>query len=334
MDLELIEHGKAGDEPRLQPIWNGRELFRIGFIQEGGAPVYRAYVPFHSSAGARIARIDLDGRAADFLVVHARHNVIVASLGAVVLVVLSLYGIWATRRAAVLELQRLELEHLAHMGKMAAVLAHEIRNPLGTIKGFAQLAGEKTDASVQALLKPILSETGRLEGLVNDLLLYGRPPEPSVRMAKWEETLGPLRAHAQQIMGARDIRFVPDNPGLEWETDPHILQEALLNLIRNAADAIGDAPGGEVRLEVRSREPKGLTLSVIDNGPGLSEVARSRLFEPFFTTKAFGTGLGLAITRRLVESLGGELSIKPGKPRGMEAILHFPGIAVKEVASA
>ncbi len=334
MDLQLIERGTTGDEPRLQPIWDGLELFRIGFIQEGGAPVYRAFVPFHSSAGLRIARIDLDGRAADFLVVHARHNVIVASVGAVVLVVLSLYGIWATRRAALLETQRLELEHLAHMGKMAAVLAHEIRNPLGTIKGFAQLAGEKTDASVQALLKPILSETGRLEGLVNDLLLYGRPPAPSMRMAKWEETLGPLRAHAQQIIGARDIRFVSDNPGLEWETDPHILQEALLNLIRNAADAIGDTAGGEVRLEVRSREPKGLTLSVIDNGPGLSEAASSRLFEPFFTTKSFGTGLGLAITRRLVQSLGGELSINPGKPRGTEAILRFPSIAAKEVASA
>jgi signal transduction histidine kinase len=135
-------------------------------------------------------------------------------------------------------------------------------------------------------------------------------------------------------MGARDIRFVPDNPGLEWETDPHILQEALLNLIRNAADAIGDAAGGEVRLEVRSSRPKGLTLSVIDNGPGLSEAARSRLFEPFFTTKAFGTGLGLAITRRLVESLGGELSMNPVRPNGTEAILHFPGIVAKEVVSA
>jgi signal transduction histidine kinase len=235
MDLELIEPGKTGDAPLLQPIWNGQELFRTGFIQEGKQPVYRAYVPFHSSEGLRIARIDLDGRAADFLVVHARHNVMVASLGAVVLVVLSLYGIWATRRAAMLEMQRLELEHLAHLGKMAAVLAHEIRNPLGTIKGFAQLAGEKTDATVRPLLEPILSETGRLEGLVNDLLLYGRPPAPSVRMAKWKETLGPLRGHAQQIIGARDIRFVPDDPGIQWETDPHLLQEALLNLIRNAS---------------------------------------------------------------------------------------------------
>ncbi len=149
--------------------------------------------------------MDLDGRAADFLVVHARHNVIVASLGAIVLVVLSLYGIWATRRAS------------------------------------------------------------------------------------------------------------------------------LLNLIRNAVDAIGDAAGGEVRLELRRHQPKGLTLSVIDNGPGLSEAARSRLFEPFFTTRASGTGLGPAITRGLVQSLGGELSMKPARPRGTEAILNFPGLLVREV---
>jgi signal transduction histidine kinase len=187
---------------------------------------------------------------------------------------------------------------------------------------------------VRPLLEPILSETGRLEGLVNDLLLYGRPPAPSVRMAKWKETLGPLRGHAQQIIGARDIRFVPDNPGIQWETDPHLLQEALLNLIRNAADAIGDASGGEVRLEIRSHGPKGLTLSVIDNGPGLSDAARSRLFEPFFTTKASGTGLGLAITRRLAQSLGGELSINPGRPHGTEASLRFPGLVAREVEPA
>ncbi|MFB3779309.1 MAG: ATP-binding protein [Bryobacteraceae bacterium] len=331
--LDLIERGGPGDVRLLQPIWDGQQLFRAGFIDEAGEPVYRTYVPVHSAAGLRIARIDLDGRAADFLVVHARHNVVVASLGAVVLVALSWYGIWATRRAARLELQRLELEHLAHLGKMAAVLAHEIRNPLGTIKGFAQLAGERSDAALRPLLEPILGETERLEKLVNDLLLYGRPPVPSVRMAKWEETLGPLRAHAAQLIGARDIRFVSDSPALEWETDPHLLQAALLNLVRNAADAIGDAAGGEIRLELHRASPKGLTLSVIDNGPGMPEAARSRLFEPFFTTKAFGTGLGLATTQRLAQSLGGSLTIDPVSPHGANATLHFPGIRPRAAAS-
>lgn len=77
---------------------------------------------------------------------------------------------------------------------------------------------------------------GRLENLVSDLLLYGRPPVPAPRMAKWEETLGPLRAHAIQVIGARDIRFVSESPALEWETDPHLHQG-----LRNGAGT-GDYP--------------------------------------------------------------------------------------------
>ncbi len=310
----------------------GRSCSAPGYIGEGTARLYRAYVPFHTGGGMRIARIDLYAGAADFIVAPARQNIIVASLGAVVVVLLALYGIWATRRAARLEVQQLELEHLAHIGKMAAVLAHEIRNPLGTIKGFAQLIGEKTAPQHQALVEPILTETARLEKLVNNLLLYGRPPAPSIRKADWKETLTPLEAHARQMIGARDIRFVAGDPGLEWATDPQILQQALLNLLRNAVDAIGETPAGEVKLEIRRHEPRGLTLSVIDNGPGIPEEVRARLFEPFHTTKAFGTGLGLSITRKLVQSLGGELALEPRTPHGTEAVLRFPDVSVREIA--
>ncbi|MCX6633725.1 MAG: HAMP domain-containing sensor histidine kinase [Acidobacteria bacterium] len=332
VDLQVIDRASAaGGQSALEAIWDGRELFRTQTLTGPEGRIYRAYVPFHSSAGLRIARIDLDARAADFLVVHARHNVIVALLGGLVVVLLALYAIWASRRAAKLEIRQLEMEHLAHLGTMAATLAHEIRNPLGTIKGFAQLAGERADASVQALLDPILGEARRLENLVNDLLLYGRPPSPSLRPAKWEETLIPLEAHARQMIGTRDIRFQPDRVRLEWETDPHLLQQALLNLVRNAVEAIGEAPGGEVRLAIRRHAPAGLTLAVIDNGPGIPEAASPRLFEPFFTTKAFGTGLGLSITRKLARALGGEFTLRPSVPRGTEAILRFPQVRVREV---
>jgi len=118
---------------------------------------------------------------------------------------------------------------------------------------------------------------------------------------------------------------------LEWETDPHLLQQALLNLVRNAVEAIGEAPGGEVRLAIRRQDPAGLTLAVIDNGPGIPEAASPRLFEPFFTTKAFGTGLGLSITRKLVRSLGGEFALRPSMPQGTEAVLRFPQVRVREV---
>ncbi|MBI4875688.1 MAG: hypothetical protein HY822_13725 [Acidobacteria bacterium] len=324
-DLEVIgRESAAAGHPALQAIWEGRELYRMETVSSPDGPLFRAWVPFHSRAGLCVARIDLDAHAADFLVVHARHNVIAASLGSLAVVLLALYSLWAARQAARLRLRQLEMEHLAHIGKMAAVLAHEIRNPLGTIKGFAQLARERAGAAEQALLNPILDETRRLENLVNDLLLYGRPPAPSLRLAQWEETRAPLEAHAREMIGARDVRFRADPAALAWETDPHLLRQALLNLLRNAVEAAGETPGGEVRLELR-REPKhGLTVAVADNGPGIPDSTAARLFEPFFTTKAFGTGLGLPITRRLVQSLGGELTLHAAVPRGTEALLRFP----------
>jgi two-component system sensor histidine kinase HydH len=332
VDLELIERGRnPADNPLLEPIWNGQELFRTEFVSSGGERLFRAWVPFHSPAGLRIARIDLDAGAADFLVAPARHNIAVASLGGLVLVLVALYAIWATRRAARLQVRQAEMEHLAHMGKMSAVLAHEIRNPLGTIKGFAQLIGERAPDAVQGLLEPILSEIRRLENLVNELLLYARPPTPSLRRARWEETLVPLQAYARQLIGSRNIAFAADNARLEWETDPDLLLQALMNLVRNSLEAIGEGAEDAVTLEVRRQGPAGLTLTVADTGPGLGEPARARLFEPFFTTKAFGTGLGLAITRNLVESLGGELKFEPNRPRGTKAILHFPNVSPRKL---
>lgn len=323
IDLELLDRPESGKMGSLAPLWNGQELFRAGFPGGAGGRVFRAWVPFHSGDRLRLARIDLDAGIADFLVVHAHHNVIVASVGGLVLVLLSLYAVWSARRTAALELRQLELEHLAHIGKMSAVLAHEIRNPLGTIKGFVQLAAERAGASVNSLLEPVLAETTRLENLVNDLLLYGRPPSPDFRPSRWSEIRDPLLADAAALIAGRGIRFETAGQDGEWQTDPGLLRQALLNLIRNAVEAAADSEGAEVRLEFE-RDGSAVVISVRDNGPGIPDEVRARLFEPFFTTKAFGTGLGLSITRRLAGSLGGTFDLKPSRPRGAVAVLRFP----------
>ena len=332
VDLELLARGQpAAESPSLLPLWEGAELFRTERLRANGTEVFRAYVPFHSEDGLRLARIDLDTRAAEFLVTHARHNVVAASVGGLVLVLLSLYAVWASRRTARLEVRQLELEHLAQLGEMSAVLAHEIRNPLGTIKGFAQLIGEKSGEGVGGPLDTILSEVSRLENLVSDLLLYGRPPAPSLRPARWAETLAPIEAHANHMTGQHGIRFVADTPAIEWDTDPRLLQHALLNLLRNAVEAIGDREGGEIRLEIRRGDSGGLTITVADNGPGIPADVRARLFKPFFTTKPFGTGLGLSIARSFALALGGELVLADAEPTGVVATLRFPKAAVREV---
>jgi two-component system sensor histidine kinase HydH len=322
--LRVVERGSAGDTADLAPLWDGRELFRTGTVRNRRTTLFRAYIPFHSGEGLRIARIDLDSAAAEFLVVHARHNVIVASVGGLVLVLLSIYSLWAMRRAARFRERQLEMEHLAHIGKMAAVLAHEIRNPLGTIKGFVQLAGERADAATRELLAPALSETQRLEALVSDLLSYGRTPLPQPKPATWEEIASRAAGHARQLIGGRPIRLVVSEAKLQWQTDPDLFGQALLNLARNAIEAIPAADEGEVRIEVRTEGKGGLAITVADSGSGISDDAMARLFEPFFTTKAFGTGLGLAITRKIVASLGGALELRRRAEGGTEAIIRMP----------
>jgi len=330
VDLVVFRRESSENDPEVASFWSGEELFRTEFLREEWGTLFRAHVPFHAGGDLRVVRIDLDAAVADFLLEHARHNVIVATLGGLVLVALSLYSVWAMRRAARFEVRQLEMEHLAHIGKMASVLAHEIRNPLGTIKGFAQLAAERSDAAARDLLSPVLTESQRLEALVNDLLAYGRPPAPEPKSISWEEVADPLAVHARQMIGERPIRFQMSERALRWRTDAALLQQALLNLLRNAIEAIPSTEAGEVRVEAVAGERNGVTISVTDTGPGLDKDAEQRLFEPFFTTKAFGTGLGLAITRKLVSSLGGTLNLERRDEGGTRATVRFPGAELEK----
>jgi signal transduction histidine kinase len=318
-DLRILSRSENGGDPDLAPLWNGEELFRTRL----SAAAFRAWVPFHLADGLHIAQIDLNPAAADFLLEHGRHNVIVASIGGLVLVVLSIYSMWAIRRTARYQVRQLELEHLAHIGKMSAVLAHEIRNPLGTIKGFVQLAGERADDSTRKLLTRAVSETQRLEDLVKDLLAYGRPSTPQWRDVGWNEIAAILDGHARQLIGSRPVRFAVSPAEFSWRSDPALLEQAMLNLIRNAVEAIPVNDPGEVSVEAAADE-SGVTIRVRDTGPGLPQSVRERLFEPFLTTKASGTGLGLAITRKLATSLGGALEFGPSGGRGFDAVLRFP----------
>jgi two-component system sensor histidine kinase HydH len=321
-DLEIFERGtgKPGNGA-LEALWSGRELFRTEVVDLGGRRVFRAWVPFHSEGLMRVARIDLEASAADFLLRHARRNLAIAGLAGLVLVLLSLYTVWTARRAA-------ELRHLAQLGKLSAVLAHEIRNPLGTIKGFAQLAGEKADTGVRALLEPVLEEVGRLERLVNDLLLYGRPVAPAVRETHWNPLAEQLEMNARQLVNGRRVKVAVEPADCRFQTDPDLLRRALLNLVRNAVEAAADSPGAAVRVAVAAHGG-GAVVTVEDNGPGIPEKIRQRLFEPFHTTKASGTGLGLSITRKLAEALGGRLELRAAAPHGTRAELIFPHLKLE-----
>jgi two-component system sensor histidine kinase HydH len=311
--LEILS---SPNDPSLLPLWEGRELFRTESVREAGRQIYRAYVPFHAEGMLRIARIDLDSAAGNFLLVHARHNVVTASISGAALLLLAGYAIWSIRRSAAEEKRRLELAHLAHLGTMAAMLAHEIRTPLATIKGFTQLALEQSEKRLSSVLEPVVNETQRLERLVNDLLLYGRPPQPLLRDCSWAEI-------AARIQGGAPERVTIQPADLELRTDPDLLGQVLSNLVRNATEAVGESAEGGVRLDIHAADQT-VVIGVEDNGPGIPGEARDKVLESFFTTKPFGTGLGLPIARKLTTSLGGQLVLQSREGRGLRVEIRLP----------
>ena len=129
--------------------------------------------------------------------------------------------------------------------------------------------------------------------------------------------------HAQHLIDSPTLHFETTVHPFSLDTDPQLLEQLLLNLLRNAIDAVRPQPAGLVNLEITTTAECAI-LRILDNGPGLSEEARSRLFEPFYTSKASGTGLGLSISRKLAESLGGHLTLDPRPTGGLSAEILLP----------
>jgi signal transduction histidine kinase len=207
------------------------------------------------------------------------------------------------------EATRWRQESLARMGEMAAVVAHEVRNPLAGIKGVLQVVGQRlpAESSERRALQEATLRLDSLQALTEELLLFARPrsPEPApLSLARLvEETVGLLRADR----GLAGLIVETRGDHGELRGDPRQLRTVVLNLLRNAAEAT--AGKGRVVVDVRERGNE-VELRVEDDGPGVPEAQRERIFEPFFTTRARGTGLGLAIVRRVVEAHGGEVTVE------------------------
>jgi signal transduction histidine kinase len=225
--------------------------------------------------------------------------------------------------------QLLASERLATIGKMAAHVTHEIRNPLSSIALNLELLEEEVPASAEEahnLLRAIKAEVERLSGLSEQYLSVARQRPQQKHPEKLgeiiEEACEFVRRELAQAGISLEIEIEDEVEQLKLPVDEAQIRQALLNLLRNAREAMPS--GGRVVVRL-ARAAEGLDLIVDDEGVGMPATTRARLFEPFFTTKQHGTGLGLAISRQIAEAHGGGIRVEAREPRGTRIVMHLIG---------
>jgi len=215
-------------------------------------------------------------------------------------------------------------DRLAALGELSARMAHEIRNPLAALCGSVQLLSSATDIQEHdaRLLAIVTREAERLDALISEFLMYARPAMPQLEKI-------PLHKYIDEefLFLAHDPRFASITfhnmvaTSVEITGDPNQLQQVIINLLQNAADAMPE--GGEILVEC-SITPAKVSISITDSGTGIAEEDVQHLFEPFWTTKPSGTGLGLAISYRIIEAHGGTLIVESPPSGGCRFVISLP----------
>lgn len=223
-------------------------------------------------------------------------------------------------------------ERLSALGNLAAGLAHEIRNPLSSIRGYATYLTERlhNDPLGHATGQMLIEETERLNRVLSDLLSLARPRDLARAPVSLGSVLSRVVAVAAPDAAAKGVRLhlsLPEGEADTAEVDADRLMQAVLNLVINAIQAT-DA-GGEVTVELERRHgpagaPDCRRIRVRDTGCGMSASTAAQIFTPYFSTKADGTGLGLSIARQIVEQHGGEISAGSLPGRGTTMTILLP----------
>jgi two-component system, NtrC family, sensor histidine kinase HydH len=236
------------------------------------------------------------------------------------------------RQLQVAQAEARRSERLAALGQMSAGLAHEIRNPLGVIKGSAEMLAQKLDASNPLAIELagyISTEVNRLSLLVTRFLDFARPLHAETTVQSVVDVLErSLKTVASRWQGPpitverNYAHHLPQVP-----VDENLLEQAFVNLIQNAYEAMGATGSGTLRAEARrsaSNGRDGVEIRLQDNGPGIPLELREQIFNPFVTTKETGVGLGLSIVSKIIDGHHGSIRLDSTADKGASFVIFFP----------
>lgn len=218
-------------------------------------------------------------------------------------------------------------KRLAAIGKLAAGVAHEIRNPLSSIKGFATYFGKRYEdnASDRETARIMVKEVERINRSVTQLLEFSKP----MAVEKKQVNINELITHSLRLVHhdleqkAIETKVNIDTEKAVIQTDPDRMNQVLLNLYINAIEALDNS--GKLEIQVQDTVQDGqIEVRVMDNGPGIDEASLDLIFDPYFTTRPSGTGLGLSIVHRIIENLEGSIRVESTKGRGTCFIINLP----------
>jgi two-component system, LuxR family, sensor kinase FixL len=222
-----------------------------------------------------------------------------------------------------MEAQLREQAALVRLGEMAAVIAHEVKNPLAAVRGAIQVIGKRlpADGREVAVIGEIIKRIDGLDQLVKDLLLFARPPQPRPEAISLRDALDATASLLAQDMAHKEVKIEVSGAAPLVLADPELLKIIFTNLFVNSAQAMRGT--GVIAVSVAAADSE-CRIEVSDAGPGIPPEIRDKLFLPFVTTKARGTGLGLSTVKRLVEAHHGQIVIDSPEKGGTVVTVRLP----------
>jgi two-component system sensor histidine kinase HydH len=317
--------GTTVENDKYRDVFVSKSISSARITLGTGERAYEFYAPLYLGKKTYVLRLVLHTYRSDAVIRRARFNMVIllGLLAAGWLLGLVLYRFAVREERHQVEMAR--RERLAQIGEMGAMLAHEIRNPLAGIKGYAQIIEKKPCEERNAgFARRMVAEVQRLERLVSDLLAYSRGDHASMSPVDVGElvanTVSLVRCEAEQ----QNVSISGKSAGrIRVTGNRDRLGQVLINLAKNALQAMPEGGNLDITADVSRRN---VIITVKDSGHGISPADLPRIFEPFFTTKARGTGLGLALCRKTVEEHGGEIRVASEEGKGTSVSIILPRI--------